>query len=352
MKALMKVAEGYGNLEIREIPKPEIRNDEVLIEIKAVGICGSDLHHYEHGAATGIPAVHQMAIPVVLGHEFTGDIVDIGGEIKGWALGDRIISETHARICGNCDLCRRGDYHLCPERKGFGAAVDGAFTQYIAVPARLLHRLPDQIDYVEGTVLQPAADVVHAVVTITDLRPGSTVAVIGPGPMGLLAAQLSRVLGAAKVIVSGLDADKARMEVSRKMGVDFIINKSREDLVKRVRELTDGTGADVVFETSGTKAGFLDALKIMAKRGQMTVIGVPTKPVEVSLEDLQLSEQRIQTSIMSTWRDYECAIKLVQGGRLDFKQIVTDVLPLTEWEKAFDLALTKQACKVVFTPIG
>ena len=168
-------------------------------------------------------------------------------------LGERIISETHARICGHCDLCRSGEYHLCPERKGFGAAVDGAFTQFIAVPARLLHRLPDDIGYLEGTVLQPAADVVHAVVTNTDLRPGSTVAVIGPGPMGLLAAQFSRVLGAGKVIVSGLDADQGRMELAGKMGVDFMINGSREDLATRVRELTGGSGADVVFEASGAK---------------------------------------------------------------------------------------------------
>ena len=130
MKALVKFAEGHGNVEIREIPKPKIRKNEVLIEIRAAGICGSDLHHYEVG--------DDIAIPVVLGHEFAGDVVEIGSEVKGWKLGERVVSETHAQACYDCHLCKAGNYHLCRERKGFGSSVDGAFTQYLAVPARLL----------------------------------------------------------------------------------------------------------------------------------------------------------------------------------------------------------------------
>ena len=167
MKAVVKFEEGYGNLEIRDIPKPKIKENEVMIEIKAAGICGSDIHHFKHGAKTGVPAIFRMSIPVVLGHEFTGDVVEIGSGVKGWKIGERIIAETHAHACYECHLCRSGNYYLCGERKGFGSGVDGAFTSYIPVPANLLHRIPDGISYPNGTILQPAADVVHAVINIS-----------------------------------------------------------------------------------------------------------------------------------------------------------------------------------------
>ena len=343
VKALVKFAKGRGNVEIREIPRPKIKKNEVLIDIKAGGICGSDLHHYEVG--------DQITVPVVLGHEFSGDVVEIGSEVKGWELGERIVSETHAHACYGCHLCRAGHYHLCKERKGFGSAVNGAFTQYLAVPARLLHRIPDSLDYPEATILQPAADVVHAVVANTNVKPGDTVVVIGPGPMGLLTVEVSRAVGAGQVIVVGLDRHKERMELAKKIGADFIINGSKESVVDRVNDLTDGRGANVVFEASGTKAAFLQGLEILAKKGQMTLIGVPTQPVEIDPRALQAAEQTIKGSILSTWSDYERAIQLAKTGRLQLKPLITHVVPLTEWKTGFDLALTKKGCKVVFTPV-
>jgi L-iditol 2-dehydrogenase len=344
MKGLVKYAKGYGCLELREIPKPTVGENEVLVQIKAAGICGSDLLHFEVG--------DQVAVPAVLGHEFSGDIVAIGSKVKGWQKGERIVSETHAQVCHECYWCKTGDYHLCKERKGFGASVDGAFTQYIAVPADLLHRIPDSISYPEATVLQPAADVVHSVITNTNVRPSDSVVVIGPGPMGLLSVQVSRVCGAGKVIVVGLDTDIGRMEIAQEMGADGIINASKEDAIEKVTDLTDGRGAEVVLEVSGSQSGFLQGLKMLSRKGQLTIIGVPTKPVEIVPRALQLGEQSIKGSTKSVWLDYERAIQLTRTGRLKLKPLVSHVLPLSEWEKGFDLALTKQACKVVFTPIG
>jgi len=272
--------------------------------------------------------------------------------VKGWEPGVRVISETHASTCLECRLCKTGNYHLCKDRKGFGSMINGAFTQYLAVPARLLHRIPNSIDYPEATLLQPAADIVHAVITNTQLNPGDTVVVIGPGPMGLLTAEVSRAIGAGQVILVGLDEDKQRMAIAAEVGADVLINGSKESLVERVKEITDGKGADVVFEASGSKVAFLQGLEILGKKGQMTIIGVPTQPVEIFPRALQRGEQSIKGSYLSTWLDYERAIQLTTTGRLRLKPLITHVLPITEWKKAFEFALAKKACKVVLTPIG
>lgn len=344
MKAIVKIAKGYGNIEIRDIEKPAIKEDEVLVEIKAAGICGSDLHHYETGEG--------IAIPVVLGHEFSGDLVQIGRQVKGWKIGDKVVSETHAYACYDCPLCRTGSYHLCKERKGFGSSVNGAFTQYLAVPARLLHRKPENLSYPEATILQPAADIANAVITNSHLKPGDTIVVLGPGPMGLLTVEIARASGAAKIIVVGLEEDGERLEIAKKVGADIVVNNSKEDLIGRVKEITKGKGADVVFEVTGAKPAFLQGLKVLAQKGQMTVIGVHQETVELPIRPLQRAEQSILGSTMSTWIDYERAIQLAETGRIQLKPLVTDILPLTEWKKGFELALSKKACKVIFTPVG
>jgi L-iditol 2-dehydrogenase len=342
MKALVKIAKGPGNLEIREIQKPVLKQDEILIEVKAAGICGTDLHHYQVG--------DQIHAPVVLGHEFSGDVVEIGSEVKGWRLGERIVSETHAHACYACSLCRMGNYHLCEERKGFGSSVNGAFTRYVAVPPRLLHRVPEAFSYAEASVLQPLADIVNATIRNADVIPGDTVVVFGPGPMGLLTAQMAKALGAAMVMMVGLDADKRRFEVAKEIGVDKILNASEGSVVQKVKEITGGRGADVVFEVSGSKVAFLEGLKLLRKKGQLTVIGVPTEPVLIDLEALQAAAQTIRTSVMSTWEDYERAIRIVESGRVKLKPLITDVLPLEEWQKGFDSSLRKSSCKVVLVP--
>jgi 2-desacetyl-2-hydroxyethyl bacteriochlorophyllide A dehydrogenase len=315
-----------------------------MVEIKAAGICGTDLHHYEIG--------DQVAIPVVLGHEFSGDVIEIGKGVKGWKVGERVVSETHAHACYECYLCQTGKYHLCKERKGFGSSVDGAFTQFLAVPARLLHRIPDHLSYPEATIIQPAADMVNAVITNSSLKAGDTVVVLGPGPMGLLTVEVTRAAGAGRVIVVGLDADRERMDIAAKIGADITINSSREDPVERVKALTDARGADVVFEVTGAKTALLQGLQMLAQKGQMTIIGVHRQPVEIPIRALQRAEQSIRGSAMSTWIDYERAIQLAKSGRIQLKPLISDVLPLTEWQKGFDMALNKQACKVIFTPVG
>lgn len=350
MKALTKTNQGHGNLEVRDIPEPTIGRGEVLVRIRAAGICGSDLHHYRFGTSDDPNSIHNIKIPVVLGHEFAGDIIEVGPDVAAWKVGDRIVSETHATYCGTCSFCRTGNYHLCAHRKGFGSSVDGAFAEYLAVPERLLHRIPDRLSYAEATVLQPAADIVHAIWTNSSLVPGDNVVVIGPGPMGLLTTQLAKVAGANQVVVAGLSDDSSRLNMAMALGADRIIDLDAEDVSSVVCAQFNRCGAECVFEASGSQAGFLTGLGLLAKKGTITLIGLHERPVQVRLDLLQRYEQRIHTSILSTWHDYEIAIKLANQGSLRLRELVTEVFPLADWQNAFDLALSRQACKIVFEP--
>jgi L-iditol 2-dehydrogenase len=343
VKALVKFAPGYGNLEIREIEDPKIGPDEVLVEVKSAGICGSDLQYYEWRT--------EIKTPIVLGHEFAGPITEVGERVRGWRVGDRIASETSARICGECYYCRHGDYNLCKRRKGFGSGVDGAFTQYVAVPARLLHRIPSNLTYDEAAVVQPCSDIVHAVSVNAEILPGDTVVVLGSGPMGLLTMQVARARGAGRVIVTGLSIDESRLNIAKQIGADVTINIQDEDPIKKISGLTDGMGADVVFEVTGSGPAMTQALDMVRRKGQIVVIGVNMKPVSLDSFKILENEITIRGSSMSNWDDYERAIGLISRGQVKIKPLITHKFPITAWDQAFKLLVEKKAGKVLFTPV-
>jgi L-iditol 2-dehydrogenase len=343
MKALMKMAAGIGNLEVKDVEKPRAISDTVLVEVKSVGICGSDLQYYEWRT--------EIKTPVVLGHEFAGEIVELGEGVKGWKIGDRVVSETSAVICGTCLYCRSGNYNLCKERKGFGSGVNGAFAKYLAVPTRLLHRLPDNLSYDEGAVVQPCADIVHAVTINAQILPGDTVVVLGSGPMGLLTTQVAKARGAGKIIVTGLGIDAGRLRIAKEVGADLTINVEVEDLIERIKQLTNGVGADVVFEVTGSGPAMMQALDTVRRQGQIIVIGVNIKPVALNMFKILENEITIQGSSMSNWKDYERAIDLISRGVIKIHPLITHKFPITEYNQAFKLLVEKKAGKILFTPI-
>lgn len=342
MKGLVKTTRGFGNLEIRDLDDPRAAPDHVVIEVEAAGICGSDVRHYQDGAG--------LRVPVVLGHEFSGTIVEVGRNVSSWEVGDRVTSETSAHTCGTCHYCLSGDYHLCPERRGLGSGVDGAFAKFVAVPTRLLHRIPDVIPFDEGAVIQPLADIVNAATRTTQILPGDAVAVLGPGPMGLLTTQVAKASGAGLVIQTGHRG--VRLDIARKIGADVTIAVDEEDPVEKVRGLTNGLGADVVFEASGSPLAAVQAFDMVRRGGQITFIAAPTKPLEVDLRKILGKALVVKGSIMSKWVDYERAARLMSDGAVRVKPLITHKLPITEWKRAFDSILSeKTACKVLFTPV-
>ncbi len=245
MKALVKPAGVSGVLEVREVDDPVLTEDQVLVEVKAAGICGSDVKHLQRVRDE----------PVILGHEFSGEVVEVGEVVDGWRAGDRKVSETSGHICERCRFCITGDYHLCRERKGLGSGMDGAFTKYIALPPRLLHGIPDGISYDEAALIQPCADIVNAVTRKAEIYPGDTVVLLGPGPMGLLTAQVARARRASTVIQTGHRG--VRLRIAEEIGANVTIPVEEVDPAERVMELTGGVGADVVFEASGAESAAL-----------------------------------------------------------------------------------------------
>jgi L-iditol 2-dehydrogenase len=345
MKALVKYQAGDGFMELRDVPDPVPAPDQVAIEVKDTGICGSDLHIYHSDIAIPINP------PVITGHEFSGVIVELGSGVSGWKVGDRVSSETAFSYCGVCPHCREGFYNLCAQRRTLGYWYNGAFAKRVVVPAARLHRLPASVSFLEGAFVEPLACVAHAVCELTRIGAGDMVLVSGPGSIGLAAMQLARAQG-ARVVVSGTTVDTERLLTARKLGADWTVDVTSEPLVPFVEEITGGLGADVVFECSGSAKGLQDALFAVRKRGQLTQIGLFGKPVSCDFEKICYKEIKVTGSLGSRWASWEMALKFLASGACDAKSLISDVLPLTEWQTAFTMFEEKKGLKLVLEPAG
>src|SRR5918994_456651 len=253
-------------VELREIPVPEAGEGEVLLEVGAVSVCGSDVHqaHNTHSRAVNVP--------VVLGHEFGGTIARVGPGVRGFREGDRVVSETAAQICGNCLLCRSGRYNLCPSRKGFGYGLDGAMARWVRVPARCLHHIPDSLPFDIACLTEPHAVAYQAMCVNSTIRPGDLVVVLGPGPIGLLCARMAALSGADPLIVAGVTADAPRLETARRLGATRTVDLQQEDLDEVVRGYS-AIGADLVCDATGASRPIDLALAITRPDGQVTKVG-------------------------------------------------------------------------------
>jgi L-iditol 2-dehydrogenase len=210
MKAVVKYGQEDGMVELREVEIPKITPNDVLLEVKAAGICGSDIEMWRHHFT------YPVNTPVIQGHEFCGVIAEVGKEVKEYKIGDPVISETSAYVCGTCQFCRTGYYNLCPDRLGYGYGVDGAFTKFVKVRQEILHRKPAAVSFEEAAITEPVCVAYNAMVHRSRIKPGDAVVVIGPGPIGLFCLQLARIAGAALTIVTGTKADGKRLGVARK----------------------------------------------------------------------------------------------------------------------------------------
>ena len=267
MRALVKYAEGKGNIEVRDVDVPKIsKPDEVLIKVFACGICGTDLHIL-NDEFTSYP-------PVTLGHEFSGVIVEAGPAVTKWKKGDRVVCEPFTGVCFRCETCRRGWVHICENKRSPGWGINGGLTNYVVVPDIFLHRIPDNVDDVTAALCEPLAIVTHEVLERGEIQPQDFVVVVGAGPIGILSAFAAKESGAGKVVVidrtSGADL---RLPTAKKLGADYIFNCDETDVVKSVFELTNGKGADLVVEASGSAGGIDIACRIVKKLGTITAVG-------------------------------------------------------------------------------
>ena len=344
MLALVKTAQGVGNMELQEVAVPHISPDEVLIRVKACGICGSDLKIFDDH--------HPYTPPVVVGHEFSGEIVETGSRVTNWQPGDRVVSEQHIGACGRCRQCLTGSAFACASKRAPGYFTDGAFTEYIKVPAWLLHRIPDGLNFVEAAFTEPSAVAVHGVLERTGIQPEDVVLVLGCGPIGLAAAKMAQAAGASQVIITGVDRDEqARLPKARQLGIDHVVNVMQSDLAGVVDQVTGGRGADVVIELAGALLAIQQAFNLAARLGRVGIIGQPpTDEVAIPYRSAMFRALLVSFSYSSKFTSWERALSMFQRRVLNPAEFITHVLPLSEWEEGFRLARSGEAVKVVLQP--
>lgn len=344
MKAVVNYAPEPGSVELREVPVPTIGPEDVLLRVKAVGICGSDLHQF-HGRQSWT-----VNHPVILGHEFGGRIEQVGGRVTGWRVGDRVVSETAAVIDANSSFAREGNYHLDPSRQGFGYGVDGAMAEYASVPARCLHRIPDGLAYETAALTEPCCVAYNAACVQAALQPGQSVAVIGPGPIGLLCAMMARLAGAGQVAVIGIPADAQRLAVAKQIGMDVALGAKGEDPLDWGRSLGDGQGIDVVIDAAGVSATLKMAMALVRPAGRIVKVGWGPQPLEFSLDPLVQKAVTLQGSFSHNWPMWERVLTLLGTGRLDLQPVLNRVAPLADWRESFDTMSSGAIVKGVLQP--
>jgi L-iditol 2-dehydrogenase len=329
MKALAKLAPGPGNVGLAEREPERPGPDEVVLEVRGAGVCGTDLH-IEADEFRSVP-------PVTMGHEVSGVVVELGEAVDpGW-LGARVVSETYASTCGRCEWCLDGRINLCPERRSIGSAVDGGFASHVVVPARNLHRIPDWLDEHAAALAEPLACVCHCLLDPPTVAPADRVLVTGPGPVGLLAAQVARASG-GHVLVSGLPSDEPRLEVARRLGLETVPAGEEPD------------GQDVVIECSGSAGGATACLEAARRGGRYVQVGVFGKPVLVPLDRIFQKELVVTSGFASTPRSWRRAMSLIEARAIELEPLVSEVVGLSEWERVFDDLRRGRGVKVVFDP--
>ncbi|MFS0785697.1 zinc-binding dehydrogenase [Shouchella sp. 1P09AA] len=343
MKALVKTDYGFGHLEIQDKPEPIPAAEQVKIKVRYAGICGTDLHTYE--------GHYKVGVPVTLGHEFSGDVVEIGEAVTSVAVGDRVTSETTYSICGECEYCQTKDYNLCSQRKGLGTQQDGGFTNYLIAREASVHKLPDGVDYKAASMTEPLACTYHAVEK-TEVNQGDIVVVLGPGAIGLLTAQVAKSKG-AKVIITGLNSDKIRLEKAKELGIDYVINIQEENLKDVVDGITGGYGADIVYECSGAVPAAKQGLDLLRKKGQYCQVGIFATPeIPFDLEKIVQKEIRVVGTRSQKHADWQPSLELLNRGDVNAKALVTHEYDITQWEEAYQAIKSGEAIKVLLTPVN
>jgi L-iditol 2-dehydrogenase len=342
MKALVKTAPGPGNVELVDVPEPACSPAHVKIEVGACGICGTDLHVL-HDTFRNFP-------PVILGHEFAGPPVEIGSAVRGIDRNRRYcVLGASTVTCGRCVYCRAGEFMFCPERRGMGHGVNGAFARYAVARPDQLFALPDDLPTDEGALVEPFAAAVHAVCEIARIRSGDVVLVSGPGPIGLLCAKLLLAAG-LKTIVAGTDRDGERLALARRMGAAVVVDVTCTDLAARVREETDGFGVDLAFECAGAAASAANCLRAIRPLGQYVQVGHFGREITLPIDLVAFRQVQFSGSVGYTADTWRRSLQILAQGQVRLGEIITHRLPLDRWQEGFSLSESKSAGKVMLIP--
>jgi len=343
MKALQ--LSKYKQLEIVDLPIPSPGSGEVLVQVAACGICGSDVHGFDGSTGRRVP-------PIVMGHEASGTVAATGDGVADLSAGDRVTFDSTI-YCGSCPYCLSGQVNLCDQRKVLGVSCadyrcHGAFASYVVVPRRIIYRLPDTLSFAEAAMLEAVSVAVHGV-SLSGIVPGDSALVIGAGMIGLLTLQALRVAGCDRVFVA--DVDRSRLALAEKLGATHAIQVSGDELVSEILGLTGARGVDVAVEAVGISATVRAAVECVRKGGMVTLVGNISPEVTLPLQHVVARQIRLQGSCASAG-EYPKAIELLASGAIEVKPMITAVAPLEDGPKWFErlYAGEPNLMKVVLTP--
>lgn len=334
MKTAVMLGIGKMGFEERDIPK--VKENEVLVKLEYVGICGSDLHYYETGAIGD----YVVKPPFVLGHEPGGTVVEVGKNVKHLKAGDRVALEP-GKTCGHCEFCKTGRYNLCPDVVFFATPpIDGVFQEYVAHEADLCFKLPDNVSTMEGALIEPLAVGFHAAMQ-GGAGAGQTAVVMGAGCIGLVTMMALKAMGVSRVYV--VDIMEKRLKKALELGADGVIDGSKTDAVEEIRKLTDGKGCDLAIETAGTQITTVQTVH-MTKKGAVIVLVGYSKSGEITLPmSLALDKELTFKTVFRYRNIYPMAIDAVASGKVNLKGIVTDLFELDDVQRAMDESVKNKA---------
>ena len=337
MRALVKAQAAVG-IELQDIPKPTVGPNDVMIRVKRTAICGTDMHIYNWDAW----AQKTIPVPMAVGHEYSGEIVEIGSEVQGFKPGDRVSGEGHI-TCGYCRNCRAGRRHLCRNTLGVGVNRQGSFAEYVVIPAFNAFKLPAAIDDEIASILDPLGNAVHTALAFDVV--GEDVLITGAGPIGIMAAAIVRFIGARNVVIT--DVNDYRLDLARKMGATLALNVTRDSLDDAMKQLGMQEGFDVGLEMSGNASALRSMLRTLHHGGSVAMLGIPSTEVAIDWNNVILKGLTIKgiygRQMFETW--YKMAA-LLQSG-LNVRPIITHRLPFTEYRRAFEIMGAGQSGKVV-----
>ena len=343
MKAL--VLNEYNKFDYEEMAAPTIVADDVLVQVKAVGICGSDVHGMDGSTGRRQP-------PIVMGHEGAGIITEIGGNVTAWKAGDRVTFDSTV-YCGECWFCRRGQINLCDNRKVLGVSCDdyrrhGAFAEYVAVPQHILYSLPDNLEFAQAAMVEALSIAFHAVER-TDISINDTAVVVGVGMIGLLVVQTLRIAGCGKIVA--IDIDEGKLDLACKLGADTGIKAGDCNIGEEVCKLTGGRGGDAAFEVVGKSATITMAVESLRKGGSLTLVGNISPAVEIPLQSVVTREITLKGSCASSG-EYPACLDMIARGCIDVDALISAKAPLEEGNSWFQRLYNKEAglMKVILEP--
>lgn len=343
-----------GKTEMREVEKPVCGDRDIIIEVESAAICGGDMHWY-NGALPGLGGY-----PMVLGHEFAGTIAEMGPYADPyWKVGDRVVSENTASVCGRCPACEKGNYVNCPERGTLGGSVDGAFTQYVKIPGELLavypnalFHLPESIPMDVAPLLEPAANAYMAVVQEGGILPGENVVVFGAGALGLFCVQIAKIAGAANIILIGMPSDReTRMPCGQKLGATHtLVNGESADLLEEIQKICGNSGVALCLDAAGVPSVLKQCVEIVRNDGVVVRIGMNDTPYNYGMDEVNVKSISIVGHMGYNTTSWRNVINLADVGKLDLATMVSHKLPLSEIKRGFELLKDQRAIKILIDP--